>query len=175
MAFGSSMEPRGFLTLSHRRNPMSAGPEGRSPPKGCLSEEDEWVIGCVSRVSVWAGEQEPACPLSQPPPPQQNVSKLGKGGRETGKLLTREMLGRGWRRPRLPDSYFGSALAGERPLCGSFELALCQACGSGGGWGGGGPVGPPSLFRPLSPRGLVRWAVLLSTSLQATGHSLTPG
>lgn len=114
---------------------MSAGPEGRSPPKGCLSEEDEWVIGCVSRVSVWAGEQEPACPLSQPPPPQQNVSKLGKGGRETGKLLTREMLGRGWRRPRLPDSYFGSALAGERPLCGSFELALCQACGSGGGWG----------------------------------------
>lgn len=71
--------PTAFLTLCHRGNPTSVGPEGRSPPKGYLPEEDERGAGCVSGVSVWAGEQEPACPLSQPPPPQENVSKLGKG------------------------------------------------------------------------------------------------
>lgn len=45
---------------------MSVGPEERSPLEG----EGEWVTGGVSGVSVWAGEQEPACPLSQPPPLQ---------------------------------------------------------------------------------------------------------
>lgn len=66
------------------------------------------ATGCVSGVSVWVGEQEPACPLSQPPPPLTvKCQQAGEGGGETGKLLTREMLGRGRCGPRLPDSYFG--------------------------------------------------------------------
>lgn len=66
---------------------------------------------------------------------QQQAGEGGWGCGETGKLLTHEMLGRGRRRPRLPDSYFGSALAGERPLSGSFELVFCQV--QGGTEGGG--------------------------------------
>lgn len=41
------------------------------------------------------------------------------------------MLGRGWYRLRLPDSYFGMCYDGAQPwqgrgLCGSSVLALCQ-------------------------------------------------
>lgn len=142
------LEPQVFLTPSPGRNPISVEPEGRSHPKGCLSEEGEWLTGCVSGVSAWAG-----APFHNHPRPSKMSASWGRGGGETGKLLTREMLQRGRRGPRLLDSYFGSALAGERPLCGSSELALgqVQAAGRSLQWRERAR-GPPSLFRPLTVR-----------------------
>ena len=130
------------------------GPEERPP----LGGEGERVTGGVSGASAWAGEQEPACPFHSHPRVSKMSASWGRGRGETGKLLTRKMLGRGRCRPRLLDSYFGSALAGERPPSGRWERAPGQArarrgSGVGGeGWG-------PHLSPDLSPGGLVRSAL----------------
>lgn len=81
------------------------------------------------------------------------------GGGQPGKLLTRELLGRGWRGPRLPDSYFGECSDGAEPwqgsgLCGSSELQACQeqrgTCLQGGGGDTGHP--PQTTWPPLPSR-----------------------
>lgn len=97
------------------------------------------AAGCISGLSMWAKEQEPTCPLSQPPPAFSVKCQQARegGGGETDKLLTRKMLGRGWCRLRLPDSYFGMCYDGAQPwqgrgLCGSSVLALCQKEGGEG-------------------------------------------
>lgn len=87
---------------------------------------------------MWAKEQELTCPLSQPPPAfSVKCQQAREGGGETDKLLTRKMLGRGWCRLRLPDSYFGMCYDGAQPwqgrgLCGSSVLAPCQKEGGEG-------------------------------------------
>lgn len=76
---------------------------------------------------MWAKEQEPTCPLSQPPPALSvKCQQAREGGGETGKLLTRKMLGRGWCRLRLPDSYSGMCYDVLSP--GRGEASLWELC-----------------------------------------------
>lgn len=74
------------------------------------------AAGCISGLSMWGREQEPTCPFHNHPRLSVKCQQAREGGGgETGKLLTRKMLGRGWCRPRLPDSYFGMCYDGVQP------------------------------------------------------------
>lgn len=94
-------------------------------------------MGCLCGL----GSRNQLAPFHNHPRFSKMSASWGRGGGETGKLLTRKMLGRGRCGPRLLDSYFGSALAGERPPSGRWEWAPGQAharrgSGVGGeGWG----------------------------------------
>lgn len=134
---------------------MSMGPEERSPLEG----EGKRVTGCQWGVCVGRGAGTSLPPFTTTPA-SVKCQQAGEGGGrgETGKLLTREMLGRGRCGPRLLDSYFGSALAGERPPSGCSERAPSQAQARRGSRVGREGSGPTSL--QTSPR--EAWCTLLS-------------
>lgn len=109
-----------FLTLSHSRNPVSVGPEGL-PPKdafqGRVSGRQVVSVGCLCGL----GSRNQLAPFHNRPRLSKMSASWGRGGGEPGKLLTREMLmlGRGWCRPRLPDSYFGMCCDRAQPWQGT--------------------------------------------------------
>lgn len=115
---------------------------------------DRLSVGCLCRP----GSRNQLAPFHNQPRFSKMSASWGRGGGETGKLLTREMLGRGRCRPRLLDSYFGSALAGERPPSGCSEWAPSQAQARRGSRVGREGSGPTSL--QTSPR--EAWCTLLS-------------
>lgn len=125
------------------------------------------AAGCIRGLLTWAKEQEPTCPLSQPPPALSvKCQRAREGGGETGKLLTRKMLGRGRGGLGLPDSYFGVCYDGAQPW-------------QGGGLSVGALYGHPArregeqvpASRGREGAGYKRG--LISSS--GHGHSLAPG
>lgn len=119
-------------------------------------------MGCLCGL----GSRNQLAPFHNHPRFSKMSASWGRGGGETGKLLTHKMLGRGRCGPRLLDSYFGSALAGERPPSGRCERAPGQGRTRRGSGVGGEGRGPTSL--QTSPREAC--CPLLS---RATGRSLT--
>lgn len=116
---GSSMDSFSVDSLCrpHNRQATPSGPEGRSPHKGRLPEVGGWrqvvSMGCPCGL----GSKNQLAPFhNRPRLSLQNVSKLGKGGwRDRQAVNPRDAEGRGWCRPRLPDSYFGVCCDGPQP------------------------------------------------------------
>lgn len=95
---------------------MSVGPEGLPPKDAFQRRVSGWQVvsvGCLCGL----GSRNQLAPFHNRPRLSKMSASWGRGGGEPGKLLTREMLmlGRGWCRPRLPDSYFGMCCDRAQP------------------------------------------------------------
>lgn len=92
------------------------GPEGL-PPEGVFQRSASGWRAVSAGCLCGPGSRNQPAPFHNHPRLSKMSASRGTGGGEPGKLLTREMLmpGRGWCRPRLPDSYFGMCCDRAQP------------------------------------------------------------